>query len=107
MKETFLGGSMMIISGITGCASAVRLKTPAESDSSSFSKRLKPLGRILELVLYQHDVVENIRAFGRLVLANLGYMRRLLWPLVLSLLPLVLIMAQLSAWYEQRALPAG
>jgi len=52
LKETFLGGSMMIISGITGCASAVRLKTPAESDSSSFSKRLKPLGRILELEGY-------------------------------------------------------
>src|SRR5438034_10872586 len=46
--------------------------------------------RVLELVLFRHDARVSFTALGRILTANLGYLRTLLVPLVLGLAPCLL-----------------
>jgi hypothetical protein len=65
------------------------------------------VARVLELVLFRHDASVSFSAAGRILAANLVYLRTLLLPLVVSLVPMVLIFAQLSCWFDARPLHVG
>jgi hypothetical protein len=65
------------------------------------------IARVLELVLFRHDARVSFTAGGRILAANLVYMRTLLWPLVFSIIPCILILTQLSCWYAWRPLRVG
>ncbi|MBI3863171.1 MAG: hypothetical protein HY290_14870 [Planctomycetia bacterium] len=63
--------------------------------------------RVLELVLFRHDARVSFTALGRILAANLGYLRILLVPLALGLFPCVLILAHLACWFAWRPLAIG
>jgi len=63
--------------------------------------------RVLELVLFRHDALVSFTALGRILAANLAYLRTLLRPMAISALPCVLILSQLSCWFSARPLHVG
>jgi hypothetical protein len=65
------------------------------------------VARVLELVLFRHDARTSFTAGGRILAANLAYLRTLLWPLAISAIPCVLILSQLSCWYAWRPFKLG
>jgi hypothetical protein len=62
------------------------------------------IARVLELVLFRHDALVSFGAAGRILKANSVYLGTLLVPLAVSLVPCVLILAQLSCWFDSRPL---
>ena len=65
------------------------------------------IARVLELVLFRHDARISFTAGGRILAANLAYLRTLLWPLGVSAVPCILVLSQLSCWYAWRPLRLG
>lgn len=65
------------------------------------------LAYMLELALFRHDVLANMRSMGRMLIADLAYIRTLAVPLCVGLVPFVLIAAQLSSWFGARPLREG
>lgn len=65
------------------------------------------VARILELLLFQHDLRVNLSACGRILWANLGYLRTMLPPLLVATVPLILTLIQLDCWFERRPLRVG
>ena len=65
------------------------------------------IARLLELLLFQHDIRVNLSACGRIFWANLGYLGAMLRPMLVATVPLVLIFIQLAFWFEWRPLRSG
>ena len=63
--------------------------------------------RILEMRIYQDDPVLILKGFGGTLRSNLGYLRVLLKPIVILLIPLVIIWMQLDERYSHRPLAEG
>lgn len=70
-------------------------------------KRDRLLARVLELVLFKDDLVVNLSAFGRVLVANVQYLGTLLIPLALSIVPVMLILVEAHAWFGLRPLQPG
>lgn len=70
-------------------------------------RRDRLLARVLELVLFKDDLVVNLGAFGRVLVANAQYLATLLIPLALSMIPVTLILVQAYAWFGMRPLRPG
>ena len=69
--------------------------------------RNRAIARVLELLLFKDDVVVNLGALGRVLWANLLYMGSLLKPMLVSMIPFVLILIQVSVWFGSRPLRTG
>lgn len=69
--------------------------------------RNRLIARVLELVIYKDDVAGVFGAFGRILMAMGPYLRENLKPLVVLIVPFILVMTQLAAWYEWRPVRAG
>jgi len=69
--------------------------------------RSRLIARVLELVLFRNDACVSFTALGRILAANLAYLRTLLLPVALSLAPCLLILVQLECWFEARPLRVG
>jgi hypothetical protein len=78
-----------------------------QSPASIHRAKDRLIARVLELVLFRHDARVSFTAGGRILAANLAYLRTLLWPIVISAVPCILILSQLSCWYGWRPLKAG
>src|SRR5262249_47953489 len=65
------------------------------------------IARVLELVLFRHDAMVSFGAAGRILHANVVYLGALLVPLAVSLIPCLLILAQLPCWFDARPLHVG
>ena len=70
-------------------------------------RKNRALARLLEFILFKDDIVVNLGAFGRVLVANLVYLGSLFVPLVVSLIPVVLILIQLSCWLGIRPVRVG
>tara|TARA_R110002096_G_scaffold197705_3_gene381255 strand:+ start:705 stop:1529 length:825 start_codon:yes stop_codon:yes gene_type:complete len=70
-------------------------------------KKGRMLARALELLIFRHDMIVSVTAFGRLAVANLSYLGELLKPIGVSLIPALLVLIQLSCWYEYRPFAVG
>jgi hypothetical protein len=62
---------------------------------------------LLEMRLYQDNMRVTLAAQGSIVKANLVYMAANLKPLAVMIVPLVLILAQLSLWFDRAPLRPG
>jgi uncharacterized membrane protein (DUF106 family) len=62
---------------------------------------------LLEMRLYKDNMRVTLAAQGSIVKANLAYMAANLKPLAVMIVPLVLILAQLSLWYDRAPLRPG
>jgi hypothetical protein len=65
------------------------------------------IARLLELLLFQHDLRVNLSACGRIFQANLSYLGALLRPMLVATVPLAIIFIQLACWFEWRPLKVG
>lgn len=62
---------------------------------------------LLEMRLYKDNMRVTLGAQGAVVKANLSYMAANFKPLAVMIVPLVLILAQLSLWYDRAPLRPG
>lgn len=70
-------------------------------------RKSRALARLLEFVLFKDDIVVSLGAFGRGMVANLAYLGTLTLPLLVSLIPMILILVQVSCWFSARPLRQG
>jgi hypothetical protein len=72
-------------------------------------RRAKDLikAHLLEMRLYKDNMRVTMAAQGGIVRANLAYMAANLKPLAVMIVPLVLILAQLSVWFDRAPLRPG
>lgn len=62
---------------------------------------------LLELRLFKDDMRVSLGAQGAILKANMSYIGANLKPLLVMIVPLVLILAQLSVWFDRRPLRPG
>jgi hypothetical protein len=65
------------------------------------------IARVLELLLFRHDWRVSLTACGRIVAANLRYLREFARPFLIGAVPMLLIFVQLECWFESRPLRVG
>lgn len=65
------------------------------------------IARTLELVLFQQDMFVSLSAVGRILWANLLYLKELLIPLAVALIFAIPLLSQCAAWFESRPLQIG
>lgn len=75
--------------------------------SAILISRNRVVARTLELLLFQHDLRTCLTTCGRIFVANSAYLSRYLFPVLVSLGPLLLIFVQLECWFERRPLADG
>ena len=59
---------------------------------------------ILEMRLYSHDLGKMLGSLGKTFLANLFYLRYMITPIVFIIVPVLIVLIQLSYRYEHRPL---
>ncbi len=69
--------------------------------------RNRALSRVIELWLYRHDPLLGLRSIGWMLIDNLRYLATLLMPMICSLLPMLVLLAQGHDWFASRALRPG
>lgn len=67
----------------------------------------RAVARLLELLLFKDDIVVNLGALWRTILANFKYMGTMIRPLLFGLVPFTLILIQVSVWFANRPLETG
>ncbi|REJ92565.1 MAG: hypothetical protein DWQ29_04605 [Planctomycetota bacterium] len=78
------------------------------SDQSAIRRKKKRIsGHLLELLLFQHDLILGLKSCGRILLANLSYLREYVAPLLCTAVPVTLLIVQLACWFESRPLLKG
>jgi hypothetical protein len=65
------------------------------------------LARVLELLLFRHDLRVSLSACWRIAVANARYLSAFALPMAVSILPLWCMFAQMAAWFEYRPLRVG
>ncbi len=71
------------------------------------NRRNRALARMLEFVLFRHDPVLGMGALGRVVMADLAYLGTMVAPMLVSVVPVVLMIAQVEARLANRPLKSG
>ena len=70
-------------------------------------RKAQLVARVLELALFKDDVVVSMGALGRVLTANSRYLAALLPPFLAGLIPMILILIQVSVWFGSRPLRNG
>ncbi|TFH16746.1 MAG: hypothetical protein E4H02_04765 [Lentisphaerales bacterium] len=65
------------------------------------------IARLLELVLFRDDILVSLGAFGRILIAQLAYLWRLVVPFCVSFVPVVILLIQAEAWLGSYPLRPG
>lgn len=82
------------------------MRSVARPDTIARSKK-KLIARIMELHLFRHDLPVSLTACGRIFTANLAYLRLLLLPTLLAIVPGLLILIQLNCWFARKPVQIG
>lgn len=69
--------------------------------------RNRAFARILEFRLYSHEPRAAFGVFARVLGATLGYLKHYALPIAILLPPVLLLLAQMSLWFEHRPLRPG
>lgn len=69
--------------------------------------RNRALSRVMEIWLYRDDPWVSLGAVGRAMVDNLRYLASLSVPMLASLVPMVLLLAQAHDWFACRPLAPG
>lgn len=62
---------------------------------------------ILEFRLFKDDVLGVFGIFGRVLVGTLAYMKHYLTPIAVMIVPIVLLLIQMSTWFDYRPLEPG
>jgi hypothetical protein len=99
-------GGLIFISLITGGVMLLLFKlTSNQSAMKEIKTRISAF--FLEMRLYKDDFSAVVGTQGRILKANLGYMKLALIPAVVMIVPVILIMVQLNLRYAHRSLAPG
>lgn len=98
--------AMVLVSLVTTMLILLIFKLTSNAKTTQRRKN-RALARLLEFVLFKDDVVVSLGAFGRSMVANMAYLGTLTLPLLASLIPMVLIVIQVSCWFSARPLRQG
>ena len=97
---------MVFISFLTGLLMLfVFSRTSNQTGIRAVKDRIK--AHLLEIRLYKDSLPVQIKAQGRIILANLRYLSYSLRPMLILIIPLLLILAQLNLWFGSRSLRPG
>ncbi len=94
---------MIVVSALAGILILLIFKYTSNQNTLK-RKKNRALARILEFLLFKDDLIVTLGAFNRVMVANVKYLGQVLIPLGVSLVPLVLVLVQLNAWFSVRAL---
>ena len=97
---------LAFVSLITGAIMVLIFKFVSNQEGIRLAKA-RVRGHFLEVWLYKHDFPTVIGAIGRILKANLKYMRYAVSPLIVLMIPVILIMVQLNLYYGFRPLKPG
>ena len=90
------------------CAVIVLLLFRLTSDPAAVRReKNRALARMLECLLFRHDPVAGLGAVVRVVRADLAYLRTMILPLVVSVVPVLLMIAQVHLRFGSRPLRIG
>jgi len=99
-------GGIIFISLVTGAVMMALFKLVSNQQAMKDIKA-KIGAYFLEMRLYKDDIATVAASQGRILKANLGYMRLAVLPAVVMIIPVVLIMIQLNLRYAHRGLVPG
>jgi len=99
-------GGMIFISLATGAVMLVLFKLTSNQQAMKEVKA-RISAYFLEMRLYKEDASTVMASQGRILKANLGYMKLAVLPAVVMIVPVVLIMIQLNLRYAHQALAPG
>jgi hypothetical protein len=90
------------------CAVIVLLLFRLSSNPAAVRReKNRALARMLECLLFRHDPVSGLGALGRVVWADLAYLRTMILPLFVSIVPVLLMIAQVHVRFGSRPLRSG
>ena len=98
--------SMLILSFATGIVMIVIYRFTSNQDGIHGVKN-KIKGHFLELRLFKDDLRFTLRAQGRILRNNLTYMRFAVTPMLFMIVPVVLVLIQMHAWFASSPLEVG
>ena len=98
--------ALVVFGAATGLLVLVIFKLTSRPDRVARA-RDRALARVIELWLFRHDPVLGLGSIGRMLLDNLRYLATLILPMVCSLLPMLLLLAQGHDWFASRAPAPG
>jgi uncharacterized membrane protein (DUF106 family) len=100
------GWAMMVLSILTGIIMLVIYRyTSNQKGIRRVKNRIK--AHFLELRLFKDDLRITLRAQGRILRHNLTYMRYALMPMMVMIVPVLLLLVQMHAWFAFRPLEPG
>lgn len=97
---------LVVVSSLTAVLLVAIFRVTANQAAIRRSRN-RFLARAFELLLFQHDLRVSLTACGRIVAANLKYLRHFLVPMAVATVPLLLIFVQLESWFDRRPLKVG
>jgi len=97
---------LAFISCVTGAIMVLIFKYVSQQQGIRQAKA-RMRGYFLEVWLYKHDFYSVIAAVGRILKANLNYMKFALSPLLVLMPPVILIMIHLNLFYGYSPLRPG
>ncbi|NUQ64822.1 MAG: hypothetical protein HUU20_20355 [Pirellulales bacterium] len=70
-------------------------------------KKAVAMARVMELLLFQHDLSVSLTACGRILVAQVLYLKELLLPFGIAAVACTLVLIQLACWLEFRPFRPG
>jgi len=97
---------MLAISLLTGLLMLAIFKATSNQQGIRRTKN-KIKAHLLELRLYKDNLGQSLRSQGSLLAANGKYMAFAIRPMLVMIVPVLLILAQLSVWFDKTPLRIG
>lgn len=97
----------LIVSSLAAAALLVLIFHLTSNPAGMRRARNRFVARVLELLLYRHDLRVSLSACGRILAANAGYLKQFAVPMLAGAIPFVLLLAHMAAWFEWRPLKVG
>jgi hypothetical protein len=92
-------GPLVLLSLLVAVVALIVFKFCSNQEAIKRAKGVM-LARILEIRLFKDDLLGIFSAFGRIFGAVGVYLSRTLRPVIVMLIPVMLLLFQLGAWYE-------
>ncbi|HZL99598.1 MAG TPA: hypothetical protein VFD43_05025, partial [Planctomycetota bacterium] len=97
---------LLLWSALSGVAALLVYKAVSNQRGIARTKNLIKL-HLLEIRLFKDDILGVFAATAKIVLRNALYIAHNLAPMAVMLVPMLVILAQLVAWYGYSPLPEG
>ena len=98
--------AMLVVSLLTGILMIFIYKLTSNQAGILRTKNLIK-AHLLELRLYKDSMSTSFRSYGSILWCNLKYVGHALRPMLVMIIPILLVLVQLNAWFGNRSLGEG